>query len=221
MYKIAEKFTSINGEGKRCGQLAVFIRFAGCNLDCTYCDTRWARGKESYNEILTKEELYDYIKETGVKNVTLTGGEPLLTEGIEELLRTLGQDSDLNVEIETNGSVSLLQFDSIRGDNTSFTMDYKLGCSGMEQEMDLDNFKYLNKNDVIKFVIGNHKDLDTIKELLSKYPLQANTNVYFSSVFGSIELKDIVDFMVDNIFNDVNLQVQLHKIIWSPDERGV
>ena len=76
-YSVVEKFISINGESTKAGQLAVFIRFAGCNLNCNYCDTKWANEKDVSYETLTEFEIYDYIKSTGVTNVTLTGGEPL------------------------------------------------------------------------------------------------------------------------------------------------
>ena len=123
--KVVEKFVSINGEGSKAGQLAVFIRFAGCNLDCVYCDTKWANEEDvSYSE-MSKEEIYEYIKSTGVRNITVTGGEPLLQDGIYEFLEYLSLDKELSVEIETNGSVDISLFKKI--DNTpSFTMDYKL-----------------------------------------------------------------------------------------------
>lgn len=88
-YKVVERFVSINGEGQRAGELAVFIRFAGCNLNCSYCDTKWANAADVPYEELSAEELYDYIKRTEIKNVTLTGGEPLIAEDIDKLLLLL------------------------------------------------------------------------------------------------------------------------------------
>ena len=131
--KVVEKLVSINGEGSKAGQLGVFIRFAGCNLDCVYCDTKWANEKDvSYSE-MSKEEIYEYIKSTGVRNITVTGGEPLLQDGIYEFLEYLSLDKELFVEIETNGSVDISLFKKI--DNTpSFTMDYKLDYSKMEKK---------------------------------------------------------------------------------------
>ena len=84
-YQVVEKFVSINGEGRRAGELAAFIRFKGCNLQCSYCDTSWANEPGCESERLTKEEILSWIREAGVKNVTLTGGEPLLRKGMEEL----------------------------------------------------------------------------------------------------------------------------------------
>lgn len=219
-YKVVEKFVSINGEGQLAGQLAVFIRFAGCNLKCSYCDTFWANEKNVVHELMNSENIYAYIKSTGVKNVTLTGGEPLRQEGIKELLKRLAQDTDLRIEIETNGSVLLNEFMDF--DNPpSFTMDYKLPSSNMEALMVLENFKYLSFKDTVKFVSGSLKDLQRAKAIIDEYDLTNRTRVYISPVFGNIELPEIVDFMIQNKLNGVNLQVQLHKIIWDSNKRGV
>lgn len=218
--KVVERFVSINGEGSKAGQLAVFIRFAGCNLDCTYCDTKWANEKDvSYTE-MSKEEIYDYIKNTGVRNVTITGGEPLLQKDIYEFLEYLSLDENLLIEIETNGSVDILPFKKIKN-APSFTMDYKLDYSNMENEMFLDNLKNLDKKDVVKFVSGSQKDLAIAKNIIEEYNLIERTKVYISPVFGAIEPKDIVEWMIKNNLNGMNLQIQMHKIIWSPEKKGV
>lgn len=221
MYEIVEKFVSINGEGKLSGQLALFIRFAGCNLNCSYCDTSWANESDVEYEVMTKEEIYDYIKQTKVKNVTLTGGEPLIQNGIYELLESLSQDSDICVEIETNGSVSLEKFQDIKVNPPKFTMDYKLPSSNMEDKMILGNFKYVKEKDVVKFVAGSMEDLEKSKYLIERYNLNNRTNVYISGVYGNIEAEDIVEFMKENNLNNVTFQLQLHKFIWDPNQKGV
>lgn len=219
-FKVVEKFVSINGEGRSCGQLAVFIRFAGCNLNCSYCDTTWANEKDVSYELMSSEDIHEYIKSTEVKNITLTGGEPLLQEGILDLLKKLSKDKGLSVEIETNGSILLSNFSHI--DNPpSFTMDYKLPSSNMEDKMSLGNFKHLTKRDTIKFVAGSMEDLEKVKYLIDKFKLTETTNVYISPVFGKINMDKIVEFMKDNKMNGVNLQIQLHKVIWNPNKRGV
>ena len=219
-FRITEKFISINGEGVRAGQLAVFIRFAGCNLDCSYCDTKWANQSDTSYTLMTENEIYNYIKETGIKNVTITGGEPLIQPDIEVLIETLSCDISLNVEIETNGSADISRFSSI-SIPPMFTMDYKLPSSGMEKFMNTDNFSYLCKDDTVKFVAGSHNDLETAYQIIEKYNLIKKCHVYISPVFGSINPEDIVEFMKQKKLNDVNLQLQLHKIIWSPDKKGV
>ena len=219
-FKVAEIFTSINGEGTKAGQTAVFVRFTGCNLNCSYCDTKWANEPNAEYKLMADREILSRIKETRIKNVTLTGGEPLLREGIHELLEEIAKDGFLQAEIETNGSIDLKPFCDIEN-RPSFTMDYKLPSSGMEKHMCLENFEILEKKDTVKFVSGSIEDLKKALEIIRKYDLSRRCHVYISPVFGSIEPAKIVDFMVENKLNDVNLQLQLHKFIWDPNMRGV
>lgn len=219
-YQVAEKFVSINGEGRRAGQLAVFIRLKGCNLNCSYCDTAWANQQDTKFEWITEEEIYRYIKEQKVKNVTLTGGEPLLSLNVRVLLERLAEDPELRVEIETNGSIPLAPYTDIEH-GPSFTMDYKLGESNMTDKMCLENFRHLKEKDTVKFVAGSIDDLKQAEEIIDQYHLTEKCSVYISPVFGKIEPKEIVAFMAERHMNDVNLQLQLHKFIWDPQERGV
>lgn len=218
-YKVVEKFVSINGEGKKAGMLAIFIRFAGCNLCCSYCDTMWANQKDVEYDLMTEDEIAKYVLEEGIKNVTLTGGEPLLQKDIDKLIAKLTGLS-INVEIETNGSVDLEPFMNITP-TPSFTMDYKLPGSLMEDRMNKDNFRWLTKKDTVKFVAGSKEDLLRTKEIIEEFNLTEKCSVYISPVFGKISLSSIVDFMKDNKLNDVNMQLQMHKIIWDPNQKGV
>lgn len=222
MFNIIEKFLSIDGEGPSSGELATFIRFQGCNLRCSWCDTVYSWGKENISEKLSTEEIYDYIKKNKADNVTLTGGEPLIQENINELLAVLNDDKDLNVHIETNGSIDIEPFKKkyIKG-NISYIVDYKLPKSGMTDKMNYNNLKCVDKNDVYKFVIGSTDDLKKSYEIIKEYNLEEKCRVYLSPVTGSIEMNDIVEFMKENNMNKVRLQVQLHKIIWDKDTRGV
>ena len=219
-YSVVEKFVSINGEGTKAGQLAVFVRFAGCNLDCNYCDTKWANKHDVKFDTLTEFEIYDYIKSTGVTNVTLTGGEPLLRDNIENLLRILSSDKSLYVEIETNGSIDLMPYRDI-SENVSFTLDYKLPGSGMEKYMNLDNYEDLRSKDTVKFVVSHKEDLDKARKIIEEHKLTEKCSVYFSPVFGRIEPVDIVNYMIEHKMNKVNMQLQMHKIIWDPEMKAV
>ena len=215
--KVIEKFLSINGEGLKSGELAVFIRFQGCNLRCPYCDTKYSYINPKYQE-LEVEEIIDYIKSTNVYNVTLTGGEPLIQSDVDKLINELS-NLGYRVELETNGSVDISKYVGLNG--VSFTLDYKGPSSLMEDKMNLENYKYLGKNDVVKFVCGSDIDLLKAKEIILKYHLNEYTNPFISPMFGEIELEKIVDFMKDNNLNGVRLQLQIHKIIWDKDKRGV
>ena len=218
-FKVVEIFESINGEGMRAGELAVFVRMKGCNLSCNYCDTMWANEADCEFEEMTADRIVERVKKSGIKNVTLTGGEPLLQKDADKLLKLFSDEKDIRVEIETNGSVKLSPF--LKYENTSFTMDYKLPESDMEKYMDLENFKILRKKDTLKFVASSVNDLKKAKDIIEKYDLIDRVNIIFSPVFGKIELTDIVDFLKDNKLNDVRMQLQMHKFIWAPDERGV
>ena len=203
MFNIIEKFVSIDGEGPTAGELATFIRFQGCNLRCSWCDTTYSFDKSEITEVLSAQEIYDYIKSTGVSNVTLTGGEPLFQENIDEVLSLLNDDKNLVVHIETNGAID------------------KLASSNMTHLMKLDNLNYVTNKDVYKFVLGSDEDLQEAYELITKFNLTNKCLVYFSPVFGAIKLEDIVEFMKEKNLNKVRLQVQLHKVIWDPNMKGV
>ncbi|MBQ8662865.1 MAG: putative 7-carboxy-7-deazaguanine synthase QueE [Eubacterium sp.] len=219
-YKVVEIFSSINGEGMKAGQIAVFIRMQGCNLDCKYCDTAWANEENCRFHWTSTEEIVELIRSMWIKNVTITGGEPLLQENIRELLEVLSKEPGIEVEIETNGSVDLMPFMDIEN-RPSFTMDYKLPSSGAEDEMVMSNLNCIDKRDMVKFVIGDVEDLVRAKEVIEEYDLTTRTNVHFSPVWGEIEMEQIVWFMKSHHLNNVTLQLQLHKIIWDPQMRGV
>lgn len=219
MLPVVEKFVSINGEGAHAGELAAFIRFYGCNLSCSYCDTRWANRPDSTAKLETVQHLSDWVIAKGINNVTLTGGEPLLHDEISDLIAVLSAKG-LRVEIETNGSVALDSFASMPN-RPVFTMDYKLPSSNMEMFMQRDNFALLKQGDTVKFVAGSEEDLETAIDVIDHYDLTSRCHVYFSPVFGKIKPSSIVDFMIDHRLNGVRLQLQLHKYIWEPGRRGV
>lgn len=220
-YKVAEIFTSINGEGTRAGELAVFVRLCGCNLMCSYCDTMWANSESTPYKEMTADEIRNSILKTGIKNVTLTGGEPLKAPYVKELIMCLSKENALSVEIETNGSVNIEEFADIEN-RPIFTLDYKLPSSDMESRMCLEeNLLFLEKKDCMKFVVGSEKDLEKAEEIIKKYVLTEKCSVYFSPVFGKIEVASIVEFMKKRNLNNVRLQLQLHKFIWDPEKRGV
>mgnify|MGYP005834629569 CR=1 FL=1 len=102
-YAVAEKFVSINGEGKHAGELAVFLRFRGCNLACGFCDTKWANTAAAPAVRMTTDELVAYVRETGVRNVTLTGGEPLVRK--KDVLKLAEKHNDVEFAIYTNSTL--------------------------------------------------------------------------------------------------------------------
>lgn len=142
--------------GTHAGQLAVFVRFCGCNLNCSFCDTTWANEPDVPYVCQTTEEICASVDAAGINNITLTGGEPLLRDGMTELLTALSQKENRYIEIETNGSVDLTPFVGI-SPSIAFTMDYKLPGSGMEAHMRTENFALLRAQDTVKFVAGSQE----------------------------------------------------------------
>lgn len=223
-FRFAEKFVSINGEGQRAGEPALFLRFPGCNLSCSYCDTQWANKSDVVVEELTLDEIVEYVERMAIENVTITGGEPLLQKNLMALCKTLIEGCQVRIEIETNGSISIKELDDFRRRfdlPIAFTLDYKLPGSGMEDKMLISNFKYLTLVDTVKFVAGSIADLDRGVEVLEQGKLKENCAVFFSPVYGKIRLEDMANYIVDRKLNGIKMQLQLHKFIWDPMERGV
>lgn len=237
--KVVEIFNSIDGEGKRTGELTTFIRLYGCNLRCGFCDTKYSYNQESdelpYKE-MSIEEIIRECDKYNTDNITLTGGEPLIHLDVKYLLRILSE-SGYNVNVETNGSVSIKQYYNEDGthaqgyENVWFTIDYKSPSSGMQDRMLMDNFdvmKYNYQDVVYKFVVGNEKDLDVANNIINTKILtniNRNNLIYISPIFGDIEPKAIVEYMQKHDLFDsktpIRCQIQLHKVIWPVDQRGV
>jgi 7-carboxy-7-deazaguanine synthase len=223
-YKVIEKFTSIDGEGPSSGELATFIRFLGCDLRCSWCDTKYSWDGTSRAELMLCEEIYQYIKASGVRNVTLTGGEPLIQKGIGDLIAFLAEDKALTIRIETHGGIDISPFKERfrdKGNRVQFVVDFKLPTSKMMDKMCLDNLKNVTIHDTYKFVIASVEDLNKAIQLVTEMELIDKCQVYFSPVADLIASKTIVEKMIDEKLNGVRLQLQLHKYIWPKDMRGV
>lgn len=223
--KVCEIFKSIEGEGLRMGQAAAFVRLHGCNLRCSYCDSMYAvEGPDfkqmSVGEVLAAVEAYR--NESGVKCVTLTGGEPLIHEGVGELL-TAFSDAGFEVNVETNGTVPC----KWQLPGLFYTMDWKCKSSGMSARMKMENIISLGKNDVLKFVVGSVEDLQETEGVVARLSLTSPDNmphIFISPVWGKLTNEQIVNWMVGSKVmtqNNARFQVQLHKIVWDPDMRGV
>ncbi|MCH5210349.1 MAG: radical SAM protein [Oscillospiraceae bacterium] len=221
--KIVEIFDSIDGEGIRTGQPATFIRLAGCNLRCTYCDTAYALfGEEEpceYTE-MTIDEIVSKVNRS-YNRVTLTGGEPLVHKDSVELIKKL-MDIGCEVNVETNGAADITNIP--RDDKLFFTIDYKLPSSGMDDKMIWNNFLNLKPCDVIKFVVGRDEDIKLMIEIVKKLRkvYQEMPHIFIGAVYGMYDNSDLVNVILNEpALFDARLQVQLHKIVWDPDERGV
>lgn len=224
--KISEIFSSIEGESIFSGYLTTFIRTHGCNLRCLYCDSLWTLTSEKdlfgnlpYREMSIEEIMYE-VRLLKNKHITFTGAEPLLQKDAKELIDALLKENYI-VNIETNGSIDLENFIYFQNrdlSNLVFSMDWKTSCSGMQDKMLEKNLSLLRKNDALKFVV-EYKDLDEMRNIIENHDIHAQ--IYISPVFGKIELKDIINYMKKYNLQQTRLQIQLHKIAYNPDMRGV
>lgn len=214
--KVVEIFNSIEGEGKRAGLPCTFIRLHGCNLNCSYCDSRYACDGKEYT-VMSEQEILDQVKLYGCSNVTVTGGEPLIHPGIRDLLKKLYNEGYC-INVETNGSLIPEVVSST--DRLFYTVDYKTNASGMSDRMNEELFKDFDSGDVLKFVVGSVEDLDQALEVTEKYQIN-KSDIYISPVFGKIEAKEIVEYIQQHKLWNWHVQLQLHKYIWDPNKRGV
>lgn len=222
---INELFTSIDGESKRAGELATFIRTVGCNLRCSFCDSKYTWIKEKTNKEMSVDELIEKCKEFGVRNITFTGGEPLLQKDSDELINKLA-DNRFDVSIETDGAIDFTERDWFKNnkENVWVCADYKCYLSGMTGKMlPIEKFAKLRSQDVLKFVVGSEKDLELAKDIITKLrSMNCDCYFYLSPVFGAIEPVEIVEFMKNNMLqNKVRFQLQIHKFVWPQNMRAV
>jgi 7-carboxy-7-deazaguanine synthase len=215
--KIHEIFFSIQGESTYAGLPCAFVRLSGCNLRCSYCDTRHAyeEGDElSMGRII--EEVARYP--TGL--VEITGGEPLLQPEVTSLITALA-DRHYKVLLETNGSLSLAGID----ERATTIMDIKCPGSGMSDRMLWDNLDALRSHDEIKFVLTDRIDFDWALEIMGEYRLPVKYVVHLSPAFGILEPGRLASWMLQSRTREggsnARLQMQLHKYIWPGVERGV
>lgn len=207
---VNEIFLSIQGEGRTMGLPTVFVRLSGCNLDCRWCDTRYA---EEGGSELSVEEVLASVKGYRARHVCLTGGEPMWHDQTPELISRL-LDEGLQVSLETNGSLSIAGLPDHPG--LMISMDYKCPSSGMEERMLLDNLKRLRPKDQLKFVVADREDLERAEGVLRKF--RPDCPAIFTPV-GGLTLAPVVEFVLGHRL-EVRVLPQLHKLIWG-DARGV
>lgn len=218
---VVEIFHSIEGEGIRTGMPVTFIRLAGCNLRCSYCDTCYAQNEIDGNLM----SIDDIVSKVRFKAVTITGGEPLLHEDCVIALINKLNETGHYVNIETNGSINIMPFVlAVRAGRGFFTVDYKCPSSGMNSEMCDETFLAMDENDVLKFVVSDDSDISVIRQFLIHHTSFKGT-IYVSPCFGKISLEHLVTevklLQLKFPKFDIRFQVQLHKIVYPVDMRGV
>ena len=211
---ISELFSSIQGESSYAGRPCFFIRLAGCNLNCSYCDTGYARTMDGRE--YSVEELVRKAGEAGIDLVEITGGEPLLQDNVSLLCEQL-LVSGFEVLVETNGSVSIASLP----DAVIKIMDCKSPSSGESGKMDFNNFTLLSPHDEVKFVISDKADYEYAKNIMAEFSLDKSVGNILLSPDSSINglPAELAEWMLNDKIH-ARIQLQLHKILWHPDARG-
>jgi len=210
---VNEIYFSVQGESTWAGRPCVFVRLTFCDLRCTYCDTEYAfyEGKKR-----TLDEIVQEVLRYDCHLVEVTGGEPLLQKNVM-LLMTLLADAGRTVLLETSGAHDISDVDS----RVHRIMDLKTPGSGEVERNLFCNIEHLTQRDEVKFVIGSREDYEWSRAQMREHRLAERCHaVLFSPIFGRIHPREIVEWILaDNL--PVRFQLQMHKFIWSPTERGV
>ena len=210
--KINEIYYSVQGESTHTGRPCIFIRLTYCNLRCSYCDTEYAFYEGKDMEIA---QIMSEIQQWDCNLVEVTGGEPLFQEECIDLLHEL-INSNYEVMLETGGSLSISDVPK----KVIKIVDFKCPSSKMEKKNLWSIVDDLQGHDEVKFVIGNREDFDWAKDKITEYSLDKICTLLFSPTFGEIDPQLIVEWILaDNL--PVRMQMQMHKMIWSPEEKGV
>lgn len=213
--KINEIFYSISGESIQSGFPAIFIRTYGCPLRCSYCDTSYSYEGSDYTE-MSVMEIVKEVEQYTCRRIILTGGEPLIQPDVHDLILQL-LINGYTIEIETSGCVDITPYRNLY--DVIVTMDWKGPSSKMHDKMVCENLHKLRDCDVLKFVVGSIEDLEEMKTIL--HLAKPSCHIFVSPVLGSIQLQDIVNYILENNIQNVRFQLQIHKYIWDPSERGV
>ena len=211
---ISEIFRSIQGESTWAGLPCTFIRLAGCDVGCSYCDTQYAAGNDGMAMTLT--QILAACETFSGQLVEVTGGEPLLQPGCGPLVEALlGRDYTVLVETSGTRPIAALPAGTIR------IMDLKCPGSGVCDRNDWSNIAALNLKDEVKFVISDQRDFDWSCEIVRKHDLATRCGaVLFSPVYGRLEARLLAEWVLASRL-PVRFQLQLHKYVWPADQRGV
>ena len=211
--KLSELYRSIQGESGYAGWPCFFIRTAGCNLKCNYCDTPYAR--EGGRDYSLKSILREAARWRG-RLVQVTGGEPLLQEDTVLLCRRLLEQEKL-VLLETNGSLDIGRLP--RG--VVRIIDLKCPDSGMSEHIHWPNLELLRPGDELKFVLSSRRDYLWARRLICERGLAAKAQILFSAVRGRLDPALLARWILEDELHQVRLQLQLHKYLWPDREKGV
>ena len=211
---VYEIFRSLQGEGSRSGLTTVFVRLAGCDMRCNWCDTLEATAETS-GKTMNFKEITEEVDKLGATHVCVTGGEPLLQKNTPKLCMYFSS-AGYDVIVETNGAKDI----DVLPPPICRIMDIKCPSSGMSRYMNWYNLQNLRKSDEVKFVIADRNDYEYARELIEKHGLEAKAGVLMSPLIGpgsEIEPAVLAEWL---LYDDLQARfmLQLHKLIWPQGE---
>ncbi|MBU2518939.1 MAG: radical SAM protein [Proteobacteria bacterium] len=210
--KVCEIFLSLQGESSFVGLPCAFVRARGCPLDCSWCDTDYAK-QEGRDMLL--EEILGRVASLGVGLVELTGGEPLAQASAPRLLEMFLQEG-YTVLLETSGAMSLAPVP----EDVYVVMDLKCPSSGMHGRMHWPNLQMLRPHHEVKFVVAGRADYDYALDVMERHALTERTQVLFSCVHGTVAPREVAEWILRDRL-PVRFQLPLHKELWPESRRGV
>lgn len=210
--KINEIFYSIQGESTYAGERTVFIRTTGCNLRCTYCDTKYSY---SEGEMMSIEKILQVTKSHESEYICITGGEPLLQPNIHKLIHRLCEEN-YKVSLETSGSKSIKDVDP----RVKIILDVKTPDSGAENSFLMENLQFCSETTEFKFVICSEKDFEFSENFCRQHDLLKKFTILYSPSHGQVAESWLAERILQKK-SKVRLQLQQHKYIWLPTTRGV
>jgi len=233
---VIEIFQSISGEGISAGDIVTFVRVGGCNLRCTWCDTKYSFAETGSDvKSMLPSEILDAVDKLGSNQVICTGGEPLEGDKSKRYVPAFLAANRFSIRIETSGASPLYTDEELKAFDAdraaiSYCMDIKCPGSGMSERNLYENIFHLTKGDELKFVVQNLTDLQYSMTIIEKYKHHLSENeiaLNFSPVMEAIHPVEIVEYLKENTaYFEENklwprLSLQLHKFVWSPQQRGV
>jgi 7-carboxy-7-deazaguanine synthase len=210
--RVAELFVSIQGESTRAGLPTVFVRLTGCALRCRWCDTAFAFHEGSWWSL---EEIEGEAEAAGIPRVCFTGGEPLLQPSVVPLMRRL-LERGWSVSVETGGDQDV----SVVPAGVRRVVDVKLPGSGMQERMDPRNLQRLGAADEVKLVVADRRDYEAARALVRGRLAGFPGEILVGAVHGELEPRRLAEWVLEDRL-PVRVQLQLHKLLWPSQERGV
>ena len=207
---VNEVYASVQGESSFAGLPCVFIRLTGCALRCVWCDSEFTFTQGTRRTI---DDVLAEVRGHHLPLVEVTGGEPLLQKNVHVLIGAL-LDEGKTVLLETGGDQDISAVDP----RAVVIMDAKCPGSGMMDRMDWANLDRLRPHHEVKFVIADRADYEWSRELIAKHRLDRRARLLMGCVFGRVDPGNVVAWIMDDRL-PVRFQLQLHKVIWEPDER--